>query len=67
MNHKTGRDSNPLEGLLLLGSICIAAFVHLLLGFTLVLTLAKAQMIEHENNGRLVVPSRVIPFTLRFG
>ena len=56
MKRKTGSESNPLAGLGVLLMILLTSFVHLGLGYTLVDTLEKAQMMEHEQRGKLVVP-----------
>lgn len=59
MRRKTGSASNPLAGLGVLLMILLTSMVHLGLGFTLVKTLEQAQMMEHEERGRLVVPDFV--------
>lgn len=56
MRRKTGSESNPLAALGVFLMILLTAVVHLGLGFTLVKTLDQAQMMEHEQKGKLVVP-----------
>lgn len=56
MKRKTGSESNALSALGMFLMIVLTGVVHLGLGFTLVRTLDQAQMMEHEQNGKLVVP-----------
>ena len=56
MKRKTGSESNPLSALGVLLMLIVTSVVHLGLGFTMVKTLNQAQMMEHEQKGRLVVP-----------
>lgn len=56
MKRKTGSESNALSSLGVFLMVVLTGVVHLGLGFTMVKTLDQAQMMEHEQKGRLVVP-----------